>query len=228
MTGAGPCEWRQMKKIQIRALILDYGGVISRPQDPDIIDTMVCTLAVEHDVFVAAYREERAAYDSSQKTGAEYWQSVLKRLHIEPGRVDVSALIQQDVESWTRIDHLMISFLKGIRKRIFNLSIISNMTEDTLSYLRAGFNWLELFDECVFSCELGINKPDISIYMECLNKIKLSPVECLFVDDSAENIEGAAGVGMHTIRYTAFDPFISDFNENFMVVNREIGSDENV
>lgn len=189
------------------------------------MDSMIRTLAVDHDVFVAAYRENRAAYDSGHKTGTEYWQSVLDRLHIGHRRIDISALIQQDVESWTRIDDSMVTFIKELRSRIDNLSIISNMTEETLAYLRAGFNWLELFDERVFSCEFGINKPDIRIYAACLKKIKLPPAECLFVDDSAENIKGAVAVGMNAIHFKSFDTFVTAFNEKFSVAN---GFDETV
>ena len=204
-----------MKKIPIKALILDYGGVVSRPQDPEIMDTMIRALGVENKDFEMAYRKNRAAYDSGHETATEYWLGVLKHFDIEPGRVDISKLIQQDVESWTRINDSVITFMREIRSRIYNLSMISNMTQDTLAYIRAGFKWLELFDELIFSCEFGTNKPDISIYADCLKKIKLSPAECLFVDDSAENIEGAAAVGMHTIHFKSFDTFRAAFNEKF-------------
>ena len=206
---------KSMKKTSIRALILDYGGVISRPQDPRIVNTLICTLDVEPEAFETAYRSYRATYDSGHKTGAEYWQSVLKSLDIDPGRIDISTLIRLDVESWTRINDSMIRFISGIRSRIDNLSIISNMTDDTLSFLRNGFNWLELFDALIFSCEFGVNKPDMGIYRECLKKIEIPPAECLFVDDAAENIEGAAAAGMHTIHYSSFDTFMADFNEKF-------------
>jgi putative hydrolase of the HAD superfamily len=208
-----------MKKIQIKALILDYGGVISRPQDPEIVNTMIRALGVEKTDFEAVYRENRAAYDSGHETATEYWLGVLKHLNIVPSRIDIATLIQQDVEAWTRIDDSMITCIKEIRSRIYNLSIISNMTEDTLVYIRARFKWLELFDERVFSCEFGINKPDPGIYEDCLKKIRLSPQQCLFVDDSAENIEGAAAMGMHTIHFKSFDTFLTSFNEKFSVVN---------
>ena len=202
-----------MKQIPIKALILDYGGVISRPQDPEIVETMIRALGLAHIDFERVYRKNRAAYDSGHETATEYWLGVLKYFDIEPGRVDISKLIQQDVESWTRINDSMITFIKEIRSRIYNLSIISNMTEDALATIRAGFKWLELFDELIFSCEFGTNKPDISIYEDCLKKIKLSPAECLFVDDSAENIEAAVALGMHTIHFKSFDTFMTAFND---------------
>ena len=214
-----------MKPTRIKALILDYGGVISRPQDPEIVETMFHTLGLTHTDFEVIYRKNRAAYDSGQETATEYWLGVLEHFDIEPGRVDIPRLIQQDVESWTRINDSMITFIKEIRRKIYNLSIISNMTEDTLAYIRAGFKWLELFDELIFSCEFGTNKPDVGIYKDCLKKIELSPAECLFVDDSAENIKGAAAVGMHTIHFKSFDTFMATFNEKFSMVT---GFDEAV
>jgi len=214
-----------MKHNQIKALILDYGGVISRPQDPEIVETMFRTLGLTHTDFERVYRKNRTVYDSGHETATEYWLGVLKHFDIEPGRVDISKLIQQDVESWTRINDSMITFIKEIRNRIYNLSMISNMTEDALAFIRAGFKWLELFDELIFSCEFGTNKPDIGIYEDCLKKIKLSPAECLFVDDSAENIEAAVALGMHTIHFKSFDTFMAAFSEKFSVAT---GFDEAV
>lgn len=204
-----------MQKTKISALILDYGGVISKPQDFEHVENMLCILEQEYKDFEIIYRGTRASYDSGHKTGTEYWMNILNHFDIEYKSADIVTLIQEDVRSWTRINDSMIQFVKEIRSKIHNLSIISNMTEDTLAYIRTGFKWLDLFDELIFSCEFKTNKPDKKIYEACLDKLKLSPAECLFVDDSAENIEGALAVGMNTIHFRSFDEFLCEFNVKY-------------
>jgi len=204
-----------MQKARIKALILDYGGVISKPQDFEHVENMLCILELEYKDFEIIYRESRAAYDSGHKTGTEYWMGILNHFNIESKRINIATLIQEDVKSWTRMNDSMIQFVKEIRSEIHNLSMISNMTEDTLAYIRTGFKWLDLFDELIFSCEFKTNKPDKKIYEVCLDKLKLSPAECLFVDDSVDNIEGASTIGMNTIHFKSFDKFLSEFNRNF-------------
>ena len=204
-----------MQKSKIRALILDYGEVISKPQNSENVANMLRIFARECKDFMAVYRRNRDEYDSGHISGTEYWTGILKHYGIAPKSTDIASLIQEDVKSWTQINDSMLQFVKEIRNDIYKLAIISNMTRDTLVCMRTGFKWLGLFDELIFSCEFGRNKPDRNIYEACLNKLKLSPIECLFVDDSAENIEGADRLGMNTIYFRSFDEFLSEFNEKF-------------
>lgn len=55
---------------------------------------------------------------------------------------------------------------------------------------------LELLDGYTFSGTLGITKPDTRIYEHLLSQHGLRAEETIFIDDKAENIEGALGVGI--------------------------------
>lgn len=47
-----------------------------------------------------------------------------------------------------------------------------------------------------------IMKPDPAIYHLLCLRYRLDPAECLFVDDNADNCEGARAAGMHAFHYT--------------------------
>ena len=83
--------------------------------------------------------------------------------------------------------------------------------------MRRRYDWLELFDALIFSCELGINKPQREIYEICLRQLDMSPNECLFVDDSVANVEGALAVGMHGLKFDTFERFIKELDEKFVI-----------
>ncbi len=61
---------------------------------------------------------------------------------------------------------------------------------------------LSLFDVIVDSSEIGMRKPEARIYTHTVEALAmavgtpLAPTDCLFVDDFAQNIEGAAVVGL--------------------------------
>lgn len=204
-----------MPKTKIRALILDYGGVISQPQNPQNVNNIHQILNQVDKNFYQIYLSKRASYDSGHISGEAYWKSILQHYGLEPENSIISKLIQEDVKSWTDINHSMIQFLKENRSKVYKLAIISNMTRDTLVFMRDHFDWLELFDELIFSCDLGINKPDKRIYEACLNKLDLPPYECLFVDDSASNIKGALEAGINTIHFKSFPEFLLELSEKF-------------
>uniref|UniRef100_A0A914ZGY4 Uncharacterized protein n=1 Tax=Parascaris univalens TaxID=6257 RepID=A0A914ZGY4_PARUN len=56
------------------------------------------------------------------------------------------------------------------------------------------------FDESVISCRDGCRKPDTEIFLLAARKLGVDPQECIFIDDFAENCEGAKKVGMTAIR----------------------------
>lgn len=204
-----------MPKTNIKALILDYGGVISLPQSSVNVRYILEALSVERDEFREIYLEKRKGYDSGQLSGAEYWLSILQHFDINPENMDINYLIQEDVRSWTNINQDMIAFLEDSKSKLQYLAMISNMTADSLTFIKTHFRWLRLFDLLVFSNELGINKPDQRIYQVCLQKIPITPGECLFVDDSLENVNAALQVGMNAIQFSSYPEFMADLNAGF-------------
>ncbi|MGW6447060.1 HAD-IA family hydrolase [Lentzea sp. NPDC055074] len=53
-----------------------------------------------------------------------------------------------------------------------------------------------LLDVTILSGEVGLAKPDVDIYLLTATKLDLEPAECVFVDDLAVNVRGAAEAGM--------------------------------
>ena len=206
-----------MKKIKIRGLILDYGGVISQPQNRQNVDNILRLLGKDYDDFMQVYYDLRVGYDSGQLSGEEYWIRVLRHFSLNPNGFDLSNFIHEDVKSWTVLNDSVLQYLKENRGRIPKLAMISNMVEDTLVFMREHYDWLDLFDELVFSCELGVNKPEKEIYEICLRKLMIPPGECLFVDDSVKNVNGAVDSGMRAIQFTTFSRFLHEIEEKYLI-----------
>ncbi len=202
-----------MKKANIKALILDYGGVISEWQRRENVENMLQILGRDDDGFQEVYQGKRESYDAGQITAVEYWKHVLQHYGLVERDVDMDRLIREDVKSWTELNESMLDFIWESRALIHKLAIISNMTWDTLAYMQTNYRWLELFDEMVFSCEIGINKPDRRIYEICSARLGLAPAECLFVDDSLANVEGARRAGMHAIHFKSFSEFSEEIGQ---------------
>lgn len=204
-----------MKKTKIRALILDYGGVISKPQNPENVNNILQILKQDYNDFRKVYQGKRENYDNGKLSGEEYWNSILQHYGLKLNDYEITNLIQEDVKSWTQINDVMIQFIKESRRKLHKLSILSNMTRDTSAYMKRHFQWLEIFDELIFSWEIGINKPDTRIYEACLSKLQISPHECLFVDDAVENVNGALKLGMNAIHFKSYPEFWQELDKNF-------------
>jgi FMN phosphatase YigB (HAD superfamily) len=52
------------------------------------------------------------------------------------------------------------------------------------------------FAASIFSCEEGAAKPELPIFRLCLERLGVASAECLFLDDSRMNVEGARAAGI--------------------------------
>lgn len=59
---------------------------------------------------------------------------------------------------------------------------------------------LKHFDAVSISCEVGCAKPNPIMYRDILAKLQMPPENCIFVDDRPCNLEGAAKLGISTVQ----------------------------
>jgi len=57
------------------------------------------------------------------------------------------------------------------------------------------------FNPIIISCEIGMRKPNIESYKLIIKKLKLKPIEILFIDNQEWNIKPAKKLGIKTILF---------------------------
>ncbi|RPF33981.1 HAD family hydrolase [Streptomyces sp. TLI_185] len=103
------------------------------------------------------------------------------------------------LESPFAADETVVSLLRRARTRV-PLVLVSNATvrlEDDLTALGLA----DLADEVVNSARVGLAKPDPRIYRLAADLAGVRPERCLFVDDTEENTEAAAALGMQPVHF---------------------------
>jgi 2-haloacid dehalogenase len=74
---------------------------------------------------------------------------------------------------------------------------ITNFSAEKFEGARKAFPFLDSFDGIVVSGRERLLKPDAAIYQLFLDRHGLKAGDCIFIDDSLKNVEGARAVGMH-------------------------------
>ncbi|MCM1046850.1 MAG: HAD-IA family hydrolase [Clostridiales bacterium] len=89
--------------------------------------------------------------------------------------------------------------LKILKSKGLKLGLISNADIIDCKYWeKSGLD--AFFDNAVFSCNVGLLKPDKRIYELAMHNLNVLPSECLFVGDGGSNeLYGAKSVGMKTV-----------------------------
>jgi putative hydrolase of the HAD superfamily len=93
--------------------------------------------------------------------------------------------------------------LAELRRRGHRLGLITVCSQDVV-YVWDETPFAGLFDETVFSCEVGVLKPDPRIYQLCCERLGVPLQESLFVGDGAnDELPGAERVGMTAVQLRA-------------------------
>ncbi|CNF83358.1 HAD-superfamily hydrolase [Mycobacterium tuberculosis] len=61
---------------------------------------------------------------------------------------------------------------------------------------------LDRFDALVYSCRIGVVKPDPRAYEICAERLGVKPADVLFFDDTERNVRGAREAGMRAELFT--------------------------
>lgn len=92
-------------------------------------------------------------------------------------------------------------FCRFLKAAGFGVYVLSNASDKFYDYFER-FLPLSFFDGVVVSSDIKMMKPDHEIFQYITDTYGLCKEECLFVDDSIANVEGALAFGMQAQQFT--------------------------
>ncbi len=200
----------------VKALIFDFGNVITLPPDEAQFDLMRNLIgqaralgkgapkptAPSREELLSAYFGFRLEYDRGKLDAIDYWRLVGGKLGYVLDAGATERLRMADMDCWFRFDAGMVSLIAALRSRVTHMAILSNLPLDGVTALHARAQWLGFFDHLVLSAEHHLVKPDRAIYDLAVRSLGVAPGDCLFIDDIAANVEGARAAGLNAYRFT--------------------------
>lgn len=90
-------------------------------------------------------------------------------------------------------------------KSSHKLVLGSNTDEIHHTYCQQHVEALAQFDESFLSYQMGLLKPDPQFFLHILNKLGNVPTDCVFIDDTPENVESARSIGITSLLFTGND-----------------------
>ena len=192
--------------MSLRAVVFDYGMVLTGPQDPEAHAAMLRITGLPPARFEPLYWANRHAYDEGELTGITFWQKFLRQAGLDLAPADPQSIVNElnrwDARMWTTQNPAMVAWQLQLRQRGVLTAILSNMGDSVLESVEREFDWIHRFDVLVWSYQLRMAKPDPAIYRHVLQKLGTHPEETLFLDDKLVNTEAARALGMMAIQFT--------------------------
>jgi putative hydrolase of the HAD superfamily len=191
--------------LSLRAVIFDYGMVLTGEPSAEAHDAMLRITGLPHDEFEKIYWADRHAYDEGKLTGLEFWQNFVRDAKLNLDATAIDELNLWDARLWTVQDPAMIAWQKQLKERGILTAILSNMGDTVLANIEREFDWLDRLDVLVWSYQHKIAKPDPAIYKLTLDRLGTRPEETVFIDDKQLNIDAARALGLVGILFTTIE-----------------------
>jgi glucose-1-phosphatase len=108
----------------------------------------------------------------------------------------------------------MADLVPRLKRQGYRLVLASNTNPAHYARFREQFrDVLTHFDVIVVSHEAGARKPHPRFFEHAHSRARCEKVECVFVDDLADNVAAARAFGWKAVQYTRFDDLIPGMRE---------------
>jgi epoxide hydrolase-like predicted phosphatase len=94
-----------------------------------------------------------------------------------------------------------VKLLEQLKQKGYKIILLSNFHLKAFEIIYERYPFFKLADEMVISARINLIKPYREIYEHLLSSLNLKAEECLFIDDTLANIEGAEKLGINSILF---------------------------
>lgn len=193
---------------KIRAIIFDIGRVLVRIDLGRAMSGLAEAVSLSPEEVWAALEKHPTWLDWQEGRMAprDFWLSVNKRF-------GTSLTFEQFTEIWNRvIDPKPIvdgTLLAPLAKR-YRLCLLSNTDPIHVAHLEATFEPMRYFPRRIYSCAVGVCKPNPLIYRAALQACQVAAKDAVYIDDIPAYAEAARNLGLAAVVFKFPEQLSSD------------------
>lgn len=172
----------------IKAIIFDCFGVLTTDTWRAFVDSLPLGVDIER------ARGLNRQYDAGLISKEEFLQQVFDTTGHHPKQ------IEEMLDSEITKNAPLLDYIRELKKN-YKIGLLSNVATPWITDSFLTPEEIQLFDEMIFSFEVGITKPDPRIFQLAADKLGVSLKECVLVDDIERYCEAARATGMTAVTY---------------------------
>lgn len=200
----------------IKNIIFDLGGVIIDLDFNRTRNAFIDLGFAEFDLLYSKSQQDGVfdAFDKGTVTPEEFRDHIRKHIRTEISDAEIDSAWNAMLLNVSAEKLEVLSRLKKTHRTFLlsNTNVIHVKSfSDYLLRIYGFSDFTRHFEKCYYSCDIGMRKPDAEIFEHVLHLHDLNPAETLFIDDSAQHIEGAGKCGIRTMLHTQNAPLPAVF-----------------
>lgn len=181
----------------IKVIIFDLGGVLFTNGTKKFIQDISNKYNLDIELIKEIIDGEVGSqYREAKITRDEFWKIVLEKLNISEG---IDNLEKQWISGYELIEGTKEIILELAKK--YRVYYLSDNVKERVDKINNKYNFLQWFEDGIFSHDVGVRKPNPEIYRYILRKAQVSPNEAVFIDDKLSALKPAQEMGITTILF---------------------------
>lgn len=195
----------------IKTVIFDIGNVLVDFCWEDYLDSFHFSPDVREKVAKATVLSD--AWNEFDRSGCEEEALIERFVQNAPEVEREIRLICQDVHDMLRRRESTIPWIEELKAMGLRVYYLSNFSKKAARECAHVLDFIPHTDGGILSYEEKIIKPDPEIYELLIERYKLIPKECVFLDDRRDNCETARKLGMETVCFTTKENAIKELKK---------------
>lgn len=201
-----------MVKNRLKAVVFDFGGVILNLPPIEIELFVSNALDVSREAVQKTLFSAGADLIEGKIPEDIFWKNyahLVQRTLPDDFEEQMSAFFAKNAPIHSEV----IQIAQILKSKGFLLPILSNISPFQIKIFK-NLHCFTPFEPLLFSCEIGFKKPDTRIFAFLLEKIRLKPQECLFIDDE-QNVLTANHLEINGIQFQSTEKLRRDLEPFF-------------
>jgi len=197
---------------EVKAVVFDFGGVMTSCTMPERVRPLVKELGVSWDELETGFRKYRHLMDANLMPFDEMYRRIWADAGVEIDEATQAKILEEDMASFLYRNERTLAWMRQLKAQGYRIGILTNMCTLLAAHFRESFaDFIALADAMVISGEERLYKPQKEIYDLLRARIGLPAEELLFVDDVEKNCAGARAAGWKALRFISNEQVECDF-----------------
>jgi glucose-1-phosphatase len=190
------------QKQKIKGVVFDLGGVVLNNFEERFYGEAGKKLGISARLLVSAAQKCWPDLEKGRDTNLSMWNksAVEMRLKKEDGQY-LAALWLKHYPRHSKINRPVLAQARRLRRN-FKVAALSNTQREHVIFNRKR-KLFDNFDVSILSSEVGLRKPEKSIFILAAQRLRLPLGQLLFIDDDIRWVKAARRYGLQALRYVS-------------------------